>query len=59
MMQNGFHGGRVPNPNRLVKSKRCPLMDAFRNRISKISRSNQRYFIDTRLEVEEIEGRLY
>jgi len=50
--------GRVPKPDRLVKSKRVRLVDALRNRISKISRSNQRYFIDTRLEVEEIEGRL-
>lgn len=49
--------GRLPNPDRLVKSKRRPFVDDFRNRIGKISRSDQRYFIDNRLEVEEIEGR--
>jgi hypothetical protein len=49
--------GRVSNPDRLVKSKRRPLVDDFPNRIGKISRSGQRYFIDNRLEVEEIEGR--
>ena len=58
MMQNCFHDRARTEPRRRGQVASRSIDGTFPNRIGKISRFNQRYFIATRLEVEEIKGRL-
>lgn len=55
MMQIGFHDRASTERE---PAGQVAFVDGIYNEIGKISRFNQRYFIDNRLEVEQIEGRL-